>query len=117
MAEATTRRLTRAIAFVALVGAGYYWMVGGEYTRAGMHRLEQELASRRAEVTAREGELAALRAWADSLVWNPWAIERVARERYGFVRPGEILVRFVEVGNDGEPASATGTRANASSTP
>ena len=32
MAEAANRRITRAIAFVALIGAGYYWMVG-ENTR------------------------------------------------------------------------------------
>lgn len=98
MAEAANRRLARAITFIALIGAGYYWMVGGEYTRAGLVRLEREIESRRAESTARADELASIRAWADSLVSNSWAIERVARERYGFVRPDEILVRFVELG-------------------
>ncbi len=102
MAEAANRRLTRAITFIALIGAGYYWMVGGEYTRAGLERLERDIESRRAENTAREAELASIRAWADSLVSNSWAIERVARERYGFVRPDEILVRFVELGDGGE---------------
>ena len=112
MAEAANRRLTRAIAFVALIGAGYYWMVGGEYTRADLVRLEREIESRRAEMTARNDELASIRAWADSLVSNSWAIERVARERYGFVRPQEILVRFVDLGNRGEAASATPPQVN-----
>lgn len=111
MAEATNRRLTRAITFVALIGAGYYWMVGGEYTRAGLIRLEREIESRRAELTDRKDELEWTRAWADSLVSNPWAIERVARERYGFVRPREILVRFVELG-DGTDPPAPPPRAN-----
>ncbi|WP_419161828.1 FtsB family cell division protein [Candidatus Palauibacter sp.] len=107
MAEATNRRLSRTLTFVALVGAGYYWMVGGEYTRAGLHRLEQEIASRKAEIAAREAELATVRAWADSLMADRWAIERVARERYGFVRPGEVLVRFVDQTADDEPTSGT----------
>ena len=106
MAEAANRRLARAITFFALIGAGYYWMVGGEYTRAGLVRLETEIEPRRAENTAREDELASIRAWADSLVSNSWAIERVARERYGFVRPDEILVRFVELGDREDLPSA-----------
>ena len=97
MAEAANRRMSRIIAFVALVGAGYYWMVGGEYSRAALSRLEGEIGSRKMEIAARESELAALQAWADSLATDVWAIERVARERYGFVRPDEILVRFVDL--------------------
>ncbi len=111
MAEAANRRITRAIAFVALVGAGYYWMVGGEYTRAGLARLEQQIESQRAEITARQVELASIRAWGDSLGSSPWAIERVARERYGFVRPGEVLVRFVEL-DDAEEVSERPPRVN-----
>lgn len=105
MAEAANRRLARGITFIALIGAGYYWMVGGEYTRAGLARLEEEIESRRAANTARGDELASIRAWADSLVSNSWAIERVARERYGFVRPDEILVRFVELGDREDPSA------------
>lgn len=111
MAKAANRRLTRAITFIALIGAGYYWMAGGEYTRAGFVRLEREIESRRAEMAAREDELASIRAWADSLASNSWAIERVARERYGFVRPREVLVRFVELGDREDPPSATPPRA------
>ena len=112
MAEAANRRLTRAITFIALIGAGYYWMVGGEYTRADLIRLEGEIESRKAEMTARSDELASIRAWADSLVSNSWAIERVARERYGFVRPQEILVRFVDLGDREARASARPPRVN-----
>lgn len=112
MAEAANRRLTRAITFIALIGAGYYWMAGGEYTRADLVRLEGEIESRKAEMTARNAELASIRAWADSLVSNAWAIERVSRERYGFVRPQEILVRFVDLGDRGDPASATPPQVN-----
>ena len=112
MAEAANRRLTRTITFIALIGAGYYWMAGGEYTRADLVRLEGEIESMRAEMAARQHELASIRAWADSLVSNSWAIERVARERYGFVRPQEILVRFVDLGDREDPASATPPEVN-----
>ena len=38
-----------------------------------------------------------LEAWADSLESVPAVIEKVARERYGFIRDGEHLFRFIEV--------------------
>ena len=38
----------------------------------------------------------------DSLVADADAIERVAREQYGFVRDGEVLVRFVRVPREPE---------------
>lgn len=113
MAEAANRRLSRIIVFLALVGAGYHWAVGGEYTQAGLSRLEAEVASLKTELAAREAELAGLRARADSLVDDPWAIERVARERYGFVRPDEILVRFVELGDEPVPGTGPAVRPGA----
>ena len=97
MAEAASRRVSRILAFAALVAAGYHWMAGGEYTRAALSRLGEEAAAQRTQIAAREAELVRLEAWADSLVGDAWAIERVARERYGFVRPGEIIVRFVDL--------------------
>lgn len=111
MAEAASRRVSRVLTFSALIGAGYHWMVGGEYTRAGLSRLTAEVAERKAEIAAREVELAALEAWADSLALDAWAIERVARERYGFVRPDEILVRFVDL--EREVAAGDGRDARA----
>ena len=110
MAEAANRRLSRIIAFVALVGAGYYWMVGGEYSRAALTRLEGEVESQRMEIAAHESELASLHAWADSLAADAWAIERVARERYGFVRPDEILIRFVDLRDGTHPGTGFAAR-------
>ncbi|WP_419948485.1 FtsB family cell division protein [Candidatus Palauibacter sp.] len=105
MAEAANRRMSRIIAFVALVGAGYYWMVGGEYSRAALSRLEAEVGLHRMEIAAHESELASLQAWAESLATDTWAIERVARERYGFVRSDEILVRFVDLRDETGPGT------------
>ncbi len=38
-----------------------------------------------------------LTAWGDSLATEPLVIERVARERYSFLRPGERVYRFVDL--------------------
>ena len=35
--------------------------------------------------------------WGDSLATEPLVIERVARERYSFLRPGERVYRFVDL--------------------
>ena len=37
-----------------------------------------------------------MRAWADSLESDPATLERLARERYGMIKDGEVLYRFIE---------------------
>jgi cell division protein FtsB len=45
---------------------------------------------------ALDKQLEELRSRADSLQKDPGTIERVAREKYGLIRPGERLYRFYE---------------------
>ena len=77
-----------------LAGAAYFALFGGDYSllelrgiRAGIEREADRLADVRAEVER-------LRTRVDSLEHDDATIERIARERWGMIRPGERLYRF-----------------------
>jgi cell division protein FtsB len=48
------------------------------------------------ELEALRLEVDSLRAWVDSLQSDSATLERLARERFGMVREGEILYRLAE---------------------
>lgn len=87
--------------------AVYYALFGGEYsffelraTRIAAEREAQELAERRRQLDS-------LQAWADSLRLDSATLERLARERFGMIRRGEILYRFAESGDSARPDTVT----------
>lgn len=95
-AERRRRRIGR-IALAVVVGAAlYYALFGGEYSVFDVRRLEQRAIEEQARLDSLRAEVAALEARADSLQNDSAAIERIARERYGLIKPGERLYRFVE---------------------
>jgi cell division protein FtsB len=71
-------------------------VLGGEYsvfdTRTA--RAEQADGVERLEVLRAVND--SLRAWADLVEIDPAAIERLARERLGMIRTGEVLYRFAD---------------------
>ncbi len=79
-----------------LLFAAYFAIFGGEYTVFQVSGLEGLEAERAAQLAATEAEIDSLQAVAHRLKNDPEAIERVARERYGMIRDGEILYRFRE---------------------
>ncbi|MDP2955760.1 MAG: septum formation initiator family protein [Longimicrobiales bacterium] len=86
--------------------AAYYALFGGEYsyfelkaTRAAAEREAAELKERRLQIDS-------LQAWADSLQVDSVTLERLARERFGMIREGEILYRFAEGDDSAPPDSA-----------
>ncbi|MFQ5679459.1 MAG: septum formation initiator family protein [Gemmatimonadota bacterium] len=78
----------------------YYAILGGGYSIFDVRELERGRAAAEARVDSLQSVLDSLTAWADSLVADPLAIERLARERYGFIRDGETLYRFVPEGEE-----------------
>jgi cell division protein FtsB len=90
---ATERRLL----LPATLGvAAYFALFGGEYNVFEAWRLDR-LGEREAERLQRlRADVDVLRARADSLENDPGTVERLARERYGMIREGEVLYRFVE---------------------
>ncbi len=91
----------------ALVGLSLYFAVfGGEYSVSEVRRVRAQ----RTELEGRMAELErandSLRARAESLESDSATIERVARERYGMIRRGEVLYRIAEP-PDSAPASGS----------
>ncbi len=74
----------------------YLAVFGGEYSLWESRRAQADLAARRTDISRAQERLDSLRMWIDSLQYNDGSLERFARERYGFVRPGEYLYRIVE---------------------
>jgi cell division protein FtsB len=81
----------------ALIGLSLYFaLFGGEYSFFEVRRVRSE----RVELESRLAELErandSLRTWAEALEADSATIERLARERYGMIRSGEVLYRFAE---------------------
>jgi cell division protein FtsB len=76
--------------------AVYYAVFGGEYSFLELRRTRQEMEVKNRELTQLRREVDSLRAWVDSLQNDSATLERLARERFGMIRDGEILYRLVE---------------------
>ena len=106
MAVDARKIASRGVAVALLGVAGYYAIFGGEYSALDLRRLavQQEVEAQRLADTRQQVD--SLQAVIGLLEDDPATIEAVARERFGMVREGEILYRFVEVTPDTEePAS------------
>lgn len=88
-------RLRRVLSVVVTGAALYFAIFGGEYNVFEVKRLERQHRREAAALAALHDEVARMRLYADSLAEEPAALERIARERYGMIRDGERLYRFV----------------------
>jgi len=107
MTETASRRVSRGITAGSVLAAGYYFLFGGVYTRSDIRGLAAESAERAEALVSLQLELASIRALGDSLESDPRTIERVARERYSFLRPGELLFRFVPATPEAGPQGSS----------
>ncbi len=74
----------------------YYALFGGDYSVFELRRARVEREREAAVLAERRRQIDSLRAWADSLNVDSATLERVARERFGMIREGEILYRYAE---------------------
>ena len=95
-AERRRRRVFRVVLGVVLALALYYALFGGEYSVFELRSLSRRVVQEQARLDSLRVEVDSLEARADSLENDSATIERIARERYGMIRPGERLYRFVE---------------------
>ncbi len=87
----------RKIILPALLGlAVYYAVFGGEYSLFQLSKARRDIESKTQELALMRQEIDSLRAWADSLQNDSATLERLARERYGMIREGEVLYRIAE---------------------
>lgn len=90
-------RLVRKLVLPVLLGLAFYYAVfGGEYSLLDMQRVRRLRESEQAALDSLRREVDSIEARADSLQTDTIALERVARERYGMIRDGEVLYRFPE---------------------
>lgn len=90
-------RLKKALLPAALLIAAYWAVCGGEYTVLDLYQMRATRAEQAAEVARLQAAIDSLMARVDSLESVPEALERIARERYGLIRDGETLYRFVPI--------------------
>ena len=87
----------RRLILPALVGlAAYYAVFGGEYSLLEVRRVRENIETQEQELLKLREEIDSLRAWADSLQNDSATLERLARERFGMIREGEVLYRLAE---------------------
>jgi cell division protein FtsB len=89
-------RLKVASLLAVVTLAAYFAVFGGEYSVPERRALEGRVATLNAEIGALRAEVDSLQGFARRLERDPATLERVARERYGMIRDGEVLYRFVE---------------------
>ncbi len=99
-------RFTDLAIVAMLLLAAYFAIFGGEYSVFELKRLEALEQERAAQLARSEAQIDSLRTVATRLKNDPAQIERVARERYGMIREGEILYRFLEPASSEEGAKA-----------
>jgi cell division protein FtsB len=83
--------------------AAYYALWGGEYSAFHLLRLKQERRAAEARLAQTRAEVDSLKALAGKLEKDDAEVERIARERFGMIRDGELLYRFVPVDSAAPP--------------
>ena len=87
-------RLTKVLLLGALLVAGYYAVFGGEHSMLDVRRTRAQREDEVMELDRLRVANDSLRALVDSLATDPAMLERLARERFGLIRDGEVLYRF-----------------------
>jgi cell division protein FtsB len=87
----------RLLAGAVLALAGYYALWGGEYSAFHLLRLKKERREADARLVRTRAEVDSLKTLAGKLETDDAEVERIARERFGMIRDGELLYRFVPV--------------------
>jgi cell division protein FtsB len=76
---------------VGIVGGLAFGVAGGEYATWDWWQLRREVRAERAALDSLRAEIDSLEIALRLLQRDPVTLERVARERYGMLRPGEIM--------------------------
>jgi cell division protein FtsB len=95
------RQGRRLLAGAVLALAAYFAVWGGEYTLLDVLRLKRDRSEAELRLARTRRDVDSLRAAVKRLEDDPATIERVARERFGMIRDGETLYRFVPVDSAG----------------
>jgi cell division protein FtsB len=97
--------LGRWAIIAGLVFALYFALQGGEYGTLDLRQLRREAVEESTNVARLQYLVDSLERVATAVERDPRMQERVARERFGMLRPGEFLYRLVPTSKEisGEP--------------
>ncbi|HEU0052403.1 MAG TPA: septum formation initiator family protein [Longimicrobium sp.] len=98
----------RLLAAGVLALAGYYAVWGGEYSAFDLLTIRRDRRAAEEELARARHEVDSLKAYAGKLRDDDATVERIARERFGMIRDGELLYRFAP-----DSAPARGSEASA----
>ena len=101
MSERVDRLGFRGLVVALWVGTAYYLVFGGVYSVFDMKELGNQRDAANVRIDRLIARTDSLIHRGDSLATMPAAIERVAREEFGLIRDGELLVRFRTPAADG----------------
>ncbi len=91
-----------------LVLAAYWAVFGGEYSMVDARNNAAHLDRAEAELALLQEDARRLEARVEALEHDPRTLERLAREEWGMIRPGEVLYRFADRAEPGEEEVDTG---------
>ena len=69
--------------------------IAGDVGLWNLWRAQKELDIVQSDISMLEGDISYLKRNIDDLENDPFAIEKVAREQYGYMRPGERVYRII----------------------
>lgn len=87
----------RVVAGAVAAGGLLFGYAGGEYSTGDLRTLRDNVAVEREAIRRLEREIDSLGPEAEALETDSAAQERAARERFGMLRPGELLYRIERV--------------------
>ena len=93
--DATEATLVKRLVLPALIVLSVYFaLFGGEYSVFEVRSVRSDNLDLEQRLTELQRANDSLRTWADSLETDSTTIERLAREKYGMIRSGEVLYRI-----------------------
>jgi cell division protein FtsB len=101
VAVSTVSSRGKLFALAAIVGGLLFGAFGGEYRSIDYWKLKREVRRIEAEIAALELEVDSLAEYAELIEGDSATQERVARERFGMLRDGEVLYRVAGPGEGG----------------
>ncbi len=87
-------RAGQVIAVLILVGGLGFGLFAGEYRAIDSWKLKRQVRDEQQALEQLNLDIDSLRAYAESLENNRVTQERVARDRFGMIRDGEIVYRI-----------------------
>ena len=91
----------------------YYALFGGEYSVFEVRRARIERVVAEEQLAELRQQIDVLRERAEALESDPAELERIAREKFGMIRDGEVLYRLVPDADPAEDADLAETEGEA----